>query len=129
MAARTRKARHDDFTRERIRTTQLVNRLTDHALGALGEHPMTPSQVAAAVALLRKTLPDLKHVEVTGPGGAPLQHDIADLRARNLELVESVAGGAAGPPAGAAAAAGAGDAEPARDGGIPVGLAGMVGEG
>jgi len=63
MAARTRKARHDDFTRERIRTSQIVNRLSDHIFGKVD---MSKTQVAAALGLLRKTLPDLSHTEHSG---------------------------------------------------------------
>ena len=66
MPARTRKQRHDDFTRDRIRTTQLVNRLTDHALG--DDEIMTDSQVRAALGLLKKSLPDLAAHAHTGEG-------------------------------------------------------------
>ena len=60
MAARTRKTRHDDFTRERIQTSQLVNRLTDHVLKGT---EMSKTQVAAALGLLKKSLPDLSAVK------------------------------------------------------------------
>ena len=70
MAARTRKVRHDDFTRERIQTTQLVNRLTDHALGKLN---LEPTQVRSIEILLRKSLPDLSSVEHSG--GVTLSHE------------------------------------------------------
>jgi hypothetical protein len=62
MAARTRKTRCDDLTRERIQTTQLVKRLQGHALG---EVEMTQTQLRAAEILLRKTLPDLSQTDVT----------------------------------------------------------------
>lgn len=62
MAAR-KKLNHDDRTREKIRTSQLINRLTDHALGKV---EMNSSQVSAALGLIRKTLPDLAAVEMTG---------------------------------------------------------------
>jgi hypothetical protein len=48
-------------TREKIRSSMLMNRLTDHVLGKCD---MTPSQVRAAQLILRKTLPDLKAVKV-----------------------------------------------------------------
>ena len=48
-------------TREKIRTSMLINRLVNHALGKCD---MTPSQVRAARLVLRKTLPDLKPVKV-----------------------------------------------------------------
>lgn len=60
MAARKR-LRLAAKTRERTQTSMLVNRLLDHVFGKC---EMTPSQVKAAlVAVLRKTLPDLKAVK------------------------------------------------------------------
>ena len=61
MAARTVKIRHDAETRAKIQTTQLVNRLTAHVLG---EVEMVPSQVTAALGLLRKSMPDLASVDM-----------------------------------------------------------------
>lgn len=61
MAARTRKVRHDDETRAKIQTSQLVNRLTDHVLGSID---MKPTQVTAALGLLKKSLPDLSQSDV-----------------------------------------------------------------
>lgn len=52
-------------TRERIRTMALLNRLQNFALGKL-KKPMEPSQVAAALGLLAKTLPDLQAIEHLG---------------------------------------------------------------
>jgi hypothetical protein len=48
-------------TRERIRTSMLINRLQDHIFGKC---EMTPTQVKAALSSLRKTLPDLKPIKV-----------------------------------------------------------------
>lgn len=62
MAARTRRIRHDDQTRERIRTTQLINRLQANALGEL-KIEMTPGQVRSAEILLKKSVPDLSSTE------------------------------------------------------------------
>lgn len=42
--------------REKIRTTQIVNRLTNHVLGKVD---MSSTQVTAALGLLRKAIPDL----------------------------------------------------------------------
>ena len=68
MPARTRKIKHDDATREKIRTTQLVKRLTAHAFGE--KYPqskkvvmLTATQVRAIEILLRKTMPDLQSVQ------------------------------------------------------------------
>lgn len=63
MAARTRRVFHDDETRKKIQASQLVNRLRDHALG---EVDMTPTQVTAALGLLKKALPDLQATELSG---------------------------------------------------------------
>jgi hypothetical protein len=62
MAAR-KNLSHPERVRERIRTTQLVRRLTKHVLGKI---EMAPTQVTAALGLLKKTLPDLSAIEHTG---------------------------------------------------------------
>lgn len=54
------KIRHDDETRAKIKTSQLINRLSDHVLGTVD---LKPTQVAAALGLLRKTIPDLSAAE------------------------------------------------------------------
>lgn len=68
MAAR-KTLTHPDKVRERIQTSQLVNRLTNHALGKCD---MGPTQVRAAEILLRKSLPDLQQMQITGAEGGPL---------------------------------------------------------
>lgn len=62
MAARKR-SWTPEKVRQRMRTTMLVRRLTKHVLGKV---EMTPSQVTAALGLLKKTLPDLSAVEHSG---------------------------------------------------------------
>ncbi len=66
MAARKNKGTKDvpwsDSTRNKIQTSMLVNRLTDHVLGKVD---MKPSQVTAALGLIKKTLPDLSAVDMT----------------------------------------------------------------
>lgn len=66
MPARTRKVKLDDLTRERIKTSQLLNRLTTHALS--DEEIMTTSQVHAAAVVLRKSLPDLASSDIKVDG-------------------------------------------------------------
>lgn len=61
MAARINKIRHDDETRAKIKTSQLINRLEGHVLG---EFDMKPTQVQAALGLLKKTIPDLSQSDV-----------------------------------------------------------------
>jgi hypothetical protein len=64
MAARLR-SRHQDEIREKIRASQLVNRLTDCALGDV---ELTAQQLKAIEILLRKSLPDLSAVSIEGSG-------------------------------------------------------------
>lgn len=67
MAARTNKgtrdAPWDESVREKIRTSMLVNRVIDHALGNV---EMTPDQARSAYKLIDKVLPDLKAIEHSG---------------------------------------------------------------
>lgn len=60
MAARFTKnvAQH---TREKIQTTQIVNRLYNHILGKL---ELSATQVKAADILLKKTMPDLSAIDI-----------------------------------------------------------------
>jgi len=69
MAARMRKT-HQDDVRSKIQTSQLVNRLTDHALGKI---ELSPTQVRAIEVLIKKTLPDLATLQLTGDEDNPLQ--------------------------------------------------------
>lgn len=61
MAARKIKIRHDDETRAKIKTSQLINRLQDHVDGSVD---LKPTQVTAALGLLKKTLPDQSQSDV-----------------------------------------------------------------
>lgn len=56
MAARLNR-RHQESIREKIRASQLVNRLESHILDDL---ELSASQVTAALGLLKKCVPDLK---------------------------------------------------------------------
>lgn len=69
MAARIRK-HHQDEVRARIQTSQLVNRLTDHALG---EVELSATQIRAIEILLKKSIPDLSAIEISGDEESPLQ--------------------------------------------------------
>jgi hypothetical protein len=60
---------HDTQTREKIRTSQLINRLEKHAFG---EVELTQTQVRAIEILIKKTLPDLASVELTGDKDNPV---------------------------------------------------------
>lgn len=62
MAVRKNKAHHE-IVRSRIQTSQLINRLMDHVRGKV---ELSATQVTAALGLMRKTLPDLQAVELSG---------------------------------------------------------------
>lgn len=70
MAARIRK-HHQDEVRARIQVSQLVNVLTDQALGH-GEE-LSPTRLKAIEILLRKSLPDLSAIAMSGPEGGPME--------------------------------------------------------
>lgn len=77
MAARLN-PQQDDRTRSAIRTTQLAKRLESFALSEADPQTgkpvkMSKEQVAAALGLLRKTLPDMSNVSLSGPDGGPVQ--------------------------------------------------------
>ena len=48
-------------TRDKIKTSQLINRLENHAFGNVD---LTPTQVNAIKILLGKTIPDLKQTDI-----------------------------------------------------------------
>jgi hypothetical protein len=50
---------HQDQVREKIKTSQLINRLQDHALSG---KDLSVTQIKAIEVLIRKTLPDLSQV-------------------------------------------------------------------
>lgn len=83
MAARTAtpSKEQQDRTRAAIKTSQLVNRLQDFALG--GRDPKTdepividPNRLKAIEILLRKSLPDLASVTIGGDPEAPVKMEI-----------------------------------------------------
>lgn len=72
MAARLN-PRHSDMVRDKIRASQLVNRLEDHVLG---EAELSATQVTAALGLLRKCVPDLSAQTVGGDEDNPIKLSI-----------------------------------------------------
>lgn len=70
MAARIRR-NHQDEVRAKIQASQLINVLQKHALGETEELSM--SRMKAIEILLRKSIPDLSAVEVSGDEDNPLQ--------------------------------------------------------
>ena len=69
MAARLNPA-HDEKTRAKIQTSQLINRLISHVNG---EVELSSTQVRAAEVLLKKTLPDLSAVELGSDPERPIK--------------------------------------------------------
>jgi hypothetical protein len=67
---------HQDDIRRKIQASQLINVLQDHAL--TGEGEITPTRMKAIEILLRKSIPDLSSVELSG-GDEPVNfvHSIA----------------------------------------------------
>lgn len=61
MAARINKIRHDEETRAKIKSAQIINRLHGHVMGEL---ELSATQVSAGLGLLRKTIPDLSQAEI-----------------------------------------------------------------
>jgi hypothetical protein len=66
---------HPDEVKKKIQASQLINRLTEHALSS--EPVMDASQVNAAKVLLNKVIPDVKAVEVSGPNGGEISVGIS----------------------------------------------------
>lgn len=71
MAPRVRKIRHDEETRAKIQTTQIINRFQACVMGKV---ELSPAQVRAGKALLDKALPNLQAVDLT----AEHTHDVSD---------------------------------------------------
>ena len=69
MAAR-KQLWHPDEVRAKIQASQLINRLHAHAFG---EVELTPAQVRSIEVLLKKAVPDLSAVQISGENGGPIQ--------------------------------------------------------
>jgi len=76
--------KHQARTRAKIQTSQIINRLTDHVLGKV---EMKPSQVTAALGLLKKSLPDLTAAD----NRSLVRHEIVNLS--DAELADIAAHG------------------------------------
>lgn len=71
MAGRPMGKLHQDDVRKKIQASQLINVLQDHAL--TGEGDMSPTRMKAIEILLRKSVPDLSAVTISGDKENPLQ--------------------------------------------------------
>lgn len=70
MAERLRKT-HQEDVRAKIQTSQLINRLQDHALGKI---ELETTQIKSIEVLIRKTLPDLSAVQLEHSGDVTVNH-------------------------------------------------------
>ena len=71
MAGRPMNKLHQADVRKKIQASQLINVLQDHAFGHVEE--LSSSRIKAIEILLRKSIPDLSSVEVTGDEENPVQ--------------------------------------------------------
>jgi hypothetical protein len=70
MAGRPINKLHQDDVRKKIQASQLINRLTDHALGDI---ELSNTQVRAIEILLKKTIPDISSIQIQGDADNPLK--------------------------------------------------------
>lgn len=69
MAARIERSINDEV-RKRIQTSQLINRLQANALGEI-DPELSTGQIKSIETLLRKTIPDLQAITISGDDEAP----------------------------------------------------------
>jgi hypothetical protein len=69
MAARLN-PRHQQMVRDKIQASKLIELLQDYALGFIEEIPS--GRMKAIEILLKKSVPDLSSVEMTGDADAPV---------------------------------------------------------
>ena len=75
MAARKHLS-HDTKTRDKIRTSQLINRLERFVLSETEQGvkvELSPAQVTAALGLIKKTLPDISAIQHSGDSDNPIR--------------------------------------------------------
>jgi len=72
MAGRPINKLHQEDVRKKIQVSQLLNVLQNHALGA--SEDLSPTRMKAIEILLRKSMPDMASVTVSGDSEQPLQH-------------------------------------------------------
>ena len=63
---------HQDDVRKKIQVSQLLNVLQNHALGLTED--LSPTRMKAIEILLRKSMPDMASVTISGDSDQPLQH-------------------------------------------------------
>jgi hypothetical protein len=68
---------HPEEVREKIRTSQLVNRLNAYANSKV---ELAPAQVTAILGLLKKTMPDLQAITISGDPKRPIEISVTDAK-------------------------------------------------
>jgi hypothetical protein len=66
--------RHSQMVRDKIQASKLIEVLQDHAMGISEE--IKPSRLKAIEILLKKSVPDLSSVELSGDPDAPVVHKV-----------------------------------------------------
>jgi len=64
---------HQEDVRKKIQVSQLLNVLQNHALG-VNDDEISPTRMKAIEILLRKSMPDMASVTISGDADQPLQH-------------------------------------------------------
>ena len=72
MAGRPINKLHQEDVRKKIQVSQLLNVLQNHALGITED--LSPTRMKAIEILLRKSIPDMASVTISGDQDQPLQH-------------------------------------------------------
>ena len=73
-----------DAHRIKIQNSHILRNLIEHAEGS---RDMTQTQVTASLGLLKKCLPDLSAVELSGPEGGAIELNVSDAdRAKALAV-------------------------------------------
>lgn len=89
MATPKRNAMLHDEARKKIQTTQLIKRLSANALGQI-DPELSSGQIKSIEILLRKSIPDLAAVTLSGDSENPIAvEDVTDTRelARRVALL------------------------------------------
>jgi hypothetical protein len=63
---------HQDDVRKKIQVSQLLNVLQNHALGLTED--LSPTRMKAIEILLRKSMPDMASITISGDSEQPIQH-------------------------------------------------------
>ena len=75
MAGRPMGKLHQEDVRAKIQCGQLVKRLQDHALSK-DDSELSASRLKAIEILLRKKVPDLAAIQLTGEGGGAVRFEV-----------------------------------------------------